>query len=38
LAEQREITRVLLKAMYVDLEAQRIVSIEPRPIFRVLFA
>ncbi len=37
LAEQREITRMLLKAMYVSLQQQRIVSIEPQPVFRVLF-
>ncbi|MBN1452928.1 MAG: hypothetical protein JW963_18060 [Anaerolineales bacterium] len=37
LAEQREITRILLKAMYIDLEQQRILSIEPQPIFRLLF-
>ena len=37
LAEQREITRMLIKAMYVDLEKGEIVSIEPQPIFRVLF-
>lgn len=37
LEEQREITRALLKAMYVDLEAERIVSLEPQPIFRMLF-
>jgi hypothetical protein len=38
LIEQREITRVLLKAMYVDLQQKRIVAIEPKPVFHMLFA
>jgi hypothetical protein len=37
LAEQRDITRVLLKAAYVDVLEQRIVMIESVPIFRKLF-
>jgi len=37
LQEQRDITRVLLKAAYVDVPNHRIVSIEPLPIFRQLF-
>jgi hypothetical protein len=28
---------VLLKALYVDVEQERIVGIEPLPVFRVLF-
>lgn len=38
LVEQREITRVLLKSMYIDVEVYRIVSIEPQAVFRLLFA
>jgi hypothetical protein len=37
LAEQRDITRVLLKAAYVDVLEQKIVMIEPVPLFRKLF-
>lgn len=37
LEEQREITGALLKAMYAHLEAEWIVSLEPQPIFRMLF-
>lgn len=37
LAEKRDITRVMLKAMYVDIVGLQIVSIEPKPIFRMLF-
>lgn len=36
LAEQRDITRMLLKTAYVDVMAQCIVSIEPKPVFRML--
>jgi hypothetical protein len=38
LEEQQAITRILLKAMYVDVNEERIVAIEPLPVFRVLFA
>jgi site-specific DNA recombinase len=38
LAEQRDITRVMLKAVYVDLQAGQIVAIEPHPIFRLILA
>ena len=37
LEEQRDITRVMLKALQVDVEAERIVAIEPTPIFQLLF-
>lgn len=37
LQEQRDISRVLLKAVYVDVLGERIVAIEPLPIFRRLF-
>jgi hypothetical protein len=35
--EQRDITRVLVKAVHVDVLGQRIVAIEPMPLFRQLF-
>lgn len=37
LAEKRDLTRLLLKAMYVNVEESRVVAIEPLPVFRVLF-
>jgi hypothetical protein len=37
LAEQRDIARVLFKAVYLDVEAGYIVAIEPVAIFRPLF-
>ena len=37
LEEQRDLTRVLLKAVFVDVPNDRIVAIEPVPIFRQLF-
>lgn len=37
LQEQQDITRVMLKAMYVDVQREEIISIEPLPIFRMLF-
>jgi site-specific DNA recombinase len=37
LDEQRDITRVLLKALYVDVLGEKIVAVEPMPIFRTLF-
>lgn len=37
LEEQRDLTRVLLKAVFVDVPNGRIVAIEPLPIFRQLF-
>ncbi len=37
LEEQRDITRVLVKAVYVDVLASQIVALEPMPIFRQLF-
>jgi site-specific DNA recombinase len=37
LEEQRDITRVLLNAVYVDVLQERIVAIEPMPIFKRLF-
>ena len=37
LEEQRDITRVMLKAVQVDVEEERIVAIEPTPIFQLLF-
>lgn len=36
LAEQRDLTRLMLKAAYVDLEQGQIVAIEPQPTFRML--
>jgi DNA invertase Pin-like site-specific DNA recombinase/TusA-related sulfurtransferase len=36
LIEQRDLTRIMLKAVYVDLEQGRIVAIEPQPMFRML--
>ncbi|HLV44253.1 MAG TPA: recombinase family protein, partial [Aggregatilineales bacterium] len=36
LKEQRDITRILLKAAYVNVIEQRIVAIEPKPVFRWL--
>lgn len=36
-AEKRDVTRVMLKALYIDVENERIVSIEPLPIFRIIF-
>jgi hypothetical protein len=38
LAEQRDLTRVMLRAVFVDLEAGQIVAIEPHPIFRLILA
>lgn len=35
--EQRDITRVLLKALYVDVLEEKILMIEPMPIFKKLF-
>ncbi len=32
LDEQRDLTRVLLKAMYMNVETERIVAIEPLPV------
>jgi hypothetical protein len=37
LEEQRDSTRVLLKALYVDVLREKIVAVEPMPIFRTLF-
>lgn len=37
LEEQRDITRVLVKAVYVDVMQETIVAIEPMPIFKQLF-
>ncbi|WP_119071630.1 recombinase family protein [Aggregatilinea lenta] len=37
LAEQRDITRVLIKAVYVDVADAQIVALEPVPAFRILF-
>lgn len=37
LAEQRDLTRVMMKAIYVDVAEARIVAIEPMPAFRLLF-
>jgi hypothetical protein len=33
----QDITRVLVKAVHVDVLGQRIVAIEPMPLFRQLF-
>lgn len=38
LKEQRDITRMLLEATYVNVVEQRIVAIEPKPAFRLLLA
>jgi hypothetical protein len=35
--EQKDITRILINNIYVDVKEKRIVSIEPAPIFRLLF-
>ena len=37
-AEQRDITRLLLKRTLVDVGAGRIVRLEPQPAFRFLLA
>lgn len=37
LEEQRDIIRVLVKAVYVDVLAAQIVAIEPMPLFKTLF-
>ena len=36
LAEQREVTRVILKGVYVDTDTGFIVAIEPVPVFRFI--
>lgn len=36
--EKKDITRMMLKSIYVDVDAEQIVSIEPRPVFRLLLA
>ncbi|NJN54045.1 MAG: hypothetical protein HC804_04380 [Anaerolineae bacterium] len=36
LEEQRDITRIMLKAIYVDVVAGQIVKIEPLPMFAKL--
>lgn len=38
LEEQRDVTRVLLKALYVDVVNERIIAIEPMPLFKALFS
>lgn len=37
LEEQRDITRIVVKAVYVDVLNQQIISLEPMPIFKKLF-
>ena len=37
LAEQTEITRLLVNAVYIDVGIHKIEAIEPKPIFRLLF-
>ncbi|MFC1961103.1 recombinase family protein, partial [Chloroflexota bacterium] len=38
LEEQTEITRVLVNTVTIDVEIHKIISIEPKPIFKLLFA
>jgi hypothetical protein len=38
LEEQREVTRMLLKGLYVDVVNEQIVAIEPMPLFKTLFS
>jgi DNA invertase Pin-like site-specific DNA recombinase len=37
LTEQRDLTRIMLKAVHVDLAEEKIVAIEPQSTFRLLF-